>query len=711
MPITVKDNLFTLTTKHTAYVFSLEQGRYLVHRRYGKKKGELPPVERTFRIDFAPYRTHGDFRWWPDMFAQEVSFFGSGDFRTAAWKIRNKDGIAATEFEYKSHQVFMGKPDLQGLPQADGAGAKTLDVVMVDGLNHLELHLYYTVYFDCDVIARSALLKNKGKGDVKIEKSMSLTLDLPHMNFDMITLNGHYPYERELHRHPLHHGMQTVTSRRGATSHQANPFAALCSRGATEEKGECYGANLAWSGSFLTEAEGTNASCTRLQLGLGEENFGYLLSPGETFAAPEAVLTYTDKGIGQMTRNFHKFIYDRILPPSAKEKHPVVLNTWEACYFNIDQQVLLDFAEKAGTMGIDMLVMDDGWFGARDNDSAGLGDWFCNPRKFPHGLKPLADGIHERGVKFGIWIEPEMVNPDSDLYRAHPDWCLSVPGRAHHLSRRQLVLDMANPQVIDYLKESFEKVFDGVEIDYFKWDMNRHLCDIYSHAWPAERQEEVPYRHILGVYSLLDWFVTRYPKAIIETCSGGGGRYDLGMMKYGFQIWTSDNTKPYPRTMIQRASQIAYPAATMSCHVSNPKESMKSLDFRYKVAVGGMLGYELNVLKMSDEVNAEITRQIKEYHTFEDLIREGEYTCHADPFFADYSAYSYTDGRAFLLSVIEKEDTKPGQTKLIKLKGVKEDKIYTDTLSGKTYSGAELKQGLRFPLTGAGETATLIHLV
>ncbi len=711
MPITVKDNLFTLTTKHTAYAFSLEQGRYLVHRHYGKKNAELPPVEKTFRIDFAPYRTHEDFTWWPDMYAQEVSFFGSGDFRAAAWKIRNADGISATEFEYKSHKVFLGKPDLNGLPTADGSGVKTLDVVLWDSLNELELHLYYTVYFDCDVIARSALLKNKGKRDVKIEKSMTLTLDLPHMNFDMITLDGYYRSERTLHRHRLHHGVQSVCSRRGTTSHQANPFTALCSVGATEDKGECYGVNLAWSGSFLTEVEGTNASCTRLQTGLGEENFGYLLASGETFYAPEGVLTYSSKGIGQMSRNFHRFIYDRVLPPSAKEKHPVVLNTWEACYFDIDQKVLLDFAEKAGKMGFDMLVMDDGWFGARNHDRAGLGDWFCNPEKFPHGLKPLADGIHERGVKFGIWVEPEMVNPDSDLYRAHPEWCLSVPGRDHHLSRHQLILDMANPQVIEYLKDSFDKVFDGVEIDYFKWDMNRHLCDIYSHAYPANRQEEISYRYMMGVYGLLNWFILRFPNAVIETCSGGGGRYDLGMMKYGFQIWTSDETKPYPRIMIQRAAQVAYPAATMSCHVSNPREDMKSLDFRYKVAVGGMLGYELNILKMSDGVNAEIARQIKEYHTFEDLIRHGEYFCLSDPFFSDYSAYYYTDGKEFLLSVLEKADAKPGQTKRLKMKTAAEDKIYTDTLSGKTYTGAELRRGICLPLTGEGETATLIHLV
>ena len=360
-----------------------------------------------------------------------------------------------------------------------------------------------------------------------------------------------------------------------------------------------------------------------------------------------------------------------------------------------------------------MLVMDDGWFGKRNNDRAGLGDWQANPEKFKNGLKAFAEKVKETGVSFGIWVEPEMVNPASDLYRAHPEWCLRVPQREPLVSREQLVLDMSNPTVVDFLKESFLETFRGVPIDYFKWDMNRHLCDIGSSALPADRQDEVPFRYMKGVYELLQWFKDQFPQAIIETCSGGGGRYDLGMMHYGFQIWTSDNTNPYSRLWMQRGSLIAYPAATMSCHVSNPGENLRSLDFRYKVAVGGMLGYELNILRMSEAIKAEMSREVGEYKSFEHLVRLGDYYSLVSPFEEDYAAYYYTDKtrKEFLLSVVEKGQTVSRPTKLLKIREAKSDKIYVDLLTGSKYDGAELREGLILALTGEKDTASLLHLV
>ena len=426
--------------------------------------------------------------------------------------------------------------------------------------------------------------------------------------------------------------------------------------------------------------------------------------------SPEAVMTCTDRGIGQMSRQFHKFIREHILPPEALLPHPVVLNTWEACFFKIDHKLLVEFSKESAKVGFDMLVMDDGWFGARDLDNAALGDWYVNEKKFPEGLKCFVRKIKDNGVKFGIWIEPEMINPDSDLYRAHPDWCLRVEGREPLVSRNQLVLDMSNPAVIEYLKDIFSKTFDGVELDYFKWDMNRHLCGVGSTYLPLERQGETRFRYMRGVYNLLSWFREKFPGVVIETCSGGGGRYDLGMMCYGIQIWASDNTNPYSRTNMQASLLRAYPAATMSCHVSDPKDSLKSLDYRFKVAVGGMLGYELNILKMSDEIKSQMSEQVRMYKTFEHVIRLGEHYCLASPDKYLYSAYfySYDEGNEMLMTVIEKEGCPKGETKLLCLRTANAQ-TYTEIYSGKVYSGAELRRGIRAPLMGEPDSATLMY--
>ncbi len=706
------EKVFTLTTKNTAYIFSIACDRYLVHQFYGKKNVRYTPY-KPYTVSFSPYRKELGNTWSPDVFPQEYSFFGYGDYRTAALKLRGADGTGVTDFVYSSHRRFNGRMPVEGLPFAEAdEHVQTLEVKMIDSVTGCELLLYYTVFYEEDVISRHMILKNKGQSPVKIEKCMSMTLDMQGCDYDLVTLYGGHCVARRYQRAPLHHGMQSICSRIGASSPQYNPFFALCGKKATEERGDVYGINLVYSGSFLDEIEVDQTDCTRIQTGLGEENFGYTLLPGEQFCSPEAILTYSSKGFGQMTRNLHNFTRNRILPQnSLKKPHPVVLNTWEACYFNIDEEKLIRFAEESAKTGFDMLVMDDGWFGKRNNDRAGLGDWQENPDKFKRGLKTFVDSVKEKGVSFGIWIEPEMVNPDSDLYRAHPEWCLRVPGREPLLAREQLVLDMSNPDVVEFLKNSFKKTFENVSIDYFKWDMNRHMCNVGSPALPPDRQDEVPFRYMKGVYALLKWFTEEYPDAIIETCSGGGGRYDLGMMRYGFQIWTSDNTNPYSRTWIQRSSLLAYPAATMSCHVSNPRDDLKALDFRYKVALGGMLGYELNILNMSEPIKAEMAREVKEYKSFEELIRLGDYYNLVSPFENDFSAYYYTDRnrKEFLFSLIEKKDTAPRSTKPLKIKEAKADKNYVDLLSGSRYTGKELRDGLILPLTGEGNTAILMH--
>lgn len=700
---------FIINTKHTTYAFDIVYDHYLYHTYYGKRTNEIAdPAFRT--VSFAPYLVGQHPRSSPDSFPQEVSCYGSGDFRPNTLRL-SSDGTGVCDFVYQSYRIFKGRMALDGLPAARAdEQTQTLEVTLGDEAAGCRLKLYYTVFAEIDIISRYMVIENIGSEPVIIEKCMSLTLDLGRSDFDMVSIYGAHNHEMKYQRTPLHHGMQAVYSNRGASSHQYNPFIALCDRKATEEKGEVFGFNFVYSGSFLDEVDVDQLSRTRVSVGLGSECFSYTLASGESFSSPEAILTYSAKGFGGMTRNLHRFTREHILPKKALEAHPVVLNTWEACYFNIDQENLIAFAKEAGKIGIDMLVMDDGWFGARNNDQAGLGDWFENKTKFPDGLASFVAKIKAEGVKFGIWIEPEMVNPDSELYRNHPEWVLRVGGREPLLSRSQLVLDMANLAVLDYLKMQFDKTFDGVAIDYFKWDMNRHLSNVGSLSLPKEKQGELFFRYMKGVYSLLDWFSVRFPNAVIETCSGGGGRYDLGMMPYGIQIWTSDNTNPYERTMIQATALTAYPAATMSCHVSNPRESLKSLDYRYKVALGGMLGYELNILNMSDEIKAVMAEQIREYKSLAHLMRLGDYYSLTSPWKYDYSAYYYTKENEILLTVIEKKNCQSSSTKRLKIKAADEAALYTDLRTGKTYSGLALKDGIVIALTGEPDSAHLLHL-
>ncbi|MDD6095854.1 MAG: alpha-galactosidase [Clostridia bacterium] len=700
-----EENKIVLSTAKTEYIIEILRNRFLGHVYYGRKERGYEPVYEYKLSSFTPY--YEDFyEFQPDVASTEYSFFGNGDFRCTSLKLRNGNGNSVTSFEYKCHRIFNGREPIDRMPFAEaGEGDETLEITLWDRVSECELKLYYTVFEDCDVISRHMKLTNSGKCPVYIEKCMSLQCDLRGDNWDMITLCGTYFRERMYSRAPMQPGNRSIFSRRGASSHHFNPFMGLCRHETEEESGECYGFNFVYSGNFLGEAELVAENGCRVQLGLGGENFGWKLSPGETFESPEAVMTYSDDGIGGMSRNFHKFTRDRILPEEIFENRPVVLNTWEAVGFNIDEKILLEFAGKASAYGMDMLVVDDGWFGAREHDRAGLGDWWENPAKFKDGLKAFAQRVKKTGMKFGIWIEPEMVNPDSELFRAHPEWTLRCPGRENMLSRSQLVLDMSNPCVVDYLKESFEKVFGDVPLDYIKWDMNRHLSQVGSDYLPADRQNETAHRYMLGTYDLYRWFKKRFPKVMIENCSGGGGRYDLGMMKYSHQIWTSDCTDPVWRTRIQYGSTLPYPVSTMSCHVSHPGNSVQELEYRYTVAVNGMLGYEMNILTMEENVLNKIPGQIERYRRYEKLIKNGEYFRLLNPCESNYCSYYFTDSerKVFLLTFVQlAADCEPSKIAL-KIRGASPLAVYTDKLSGKSYTGQELNEGITVETTASEE--------
>ena len=730
MSITItnpKDSPFSkqiiLRTKNTAYALGILYGKYPVHLYYGKRTRNMDLSYHSKVYSFSPFYPEHGLKYLPDVALSEFPTFGYGDFRAAAIRVRDlATGSDATEFLFKACKKHKGRlslpaPIFGDLPCAEAVeDTETLEMILVDPATACELHLYYTVFPSHDVIARHMTLINKGTSAVRLEKCMSLCLDIPRSDLELISLTGAHVRERQFNRAPIGVGVKRVTSRRGASSHQANPCIVVCDPKATEEHGDAFGFNFVHSGSFLDELEVDQTGSTRVLVGLGDECFSWHLEAGESFTSPEAVMTYSNHGIGQVSRNFHRFIRDTILPPEPFERRPVVLNSWEAFYFNIDGKIMEDFAAGAAQVGMDMPVMDDGWFGERRNDRAGLGDWYPHPSLFPDGLKTFVERTKANGVKFGIWLEPEMVNPDSDLYRAHPEWALSAPGRIPLESRQQLVLDMGNPAVLDYLMDSFEKCFKDVPIDYFKWDMNRHLCPVYSNILPPERQGEAAFRHICGVYELFRRLRAMFPNAMIENCSGGGGRYDIAMMKYSTQIWASDNTNPVSRTYIQYGSTIGYPTSVMSCHVANRKQSIedpRKLNYGFRVAMNGPLGYELNILNASETAKATMSAQIREYRTYEDLILHGDFYRLLNPFDCGRYAYYFAspDSRELLVTYLQNDDDPKETVYKLKISRALKGTTYRDTISGKSYTAEELKRGIEVKSDVHGEYAVMWHLI
>lgn len=717
MSISILTDRISIETKNTLYVMQMLDGVLPIHLYYGKKISEdqLSAIAIDKTRSFSPYFKINGKEYSFDNLKQEISFYGYGDFRATALRVLDiTSGSDVTHYKFNRANSFSGRKEISGLPYSEGK-CETLELVYEDEVTQSELYLYYTVFFDTDVIARYFVLKNNGNKELKILKSMSLSLDLPNGEYDLISLRGRYGYEREAHRDPIYGGNHRIMSRRGTSSHHFNPFFMVVDRNADEETGDAYAFNFVYSGSFLDEIE-LGQDGLRIMTGLGDECFSYLLKQGESFSSPEAVMTYSEKGIGQASRNMHNFVRSSILPDSRDKKRPIVLNSWEAVYFDIDQQVMLDFAEEAAKTGIDTFVMDDGWFGARRNDKAGLGDWTPAPELFPEGLAKFVEKVHSKGINFGIWIEPEMVNPDSDLYRAHPEWVLRDSGREPLLSRNQLVLDMANPEVVEYLKKSLDKCFDGIDINYFKWDMNRNMSNAISPYLPVERKGETQYRYMLGVYDLFRWFKKRFPDAMLENCSGGGGRYDLGMMKYSTQIWTSDNTEAKYRVHIQHGSSYGYPMSTMSCHVSNCHgqcEDERMLDYCFRVAINGPLGYEFNILKVEPKVKDIISKQIEEYRSYEKLILNGDFYRLKNPTVDGCYAYYITnsDQTEILIAYLQ-NNSDPSETEhILKISSAKAELNYRNTVTNEILSGAALRAGIKVKADTAERYGITWHFV
>ncbi|RDU22669.1 alpha-galactosidase [Anaerosacchariphilus polymeriproducens] len=695
------------------YQMCVDKLGYLLHLYYGSTI-ENEDLDYLIRyIDRAcsgqPYDALDDRTYSLDILPQEYSTFGSGDYRTSSILVENSDGSQTVDLRFKEFTIYEGKYKLQGLPSVYAKEeADTLEIILEDKHTNMEVVLLYGVFKNLDVITRAVRVKNNGAESVYLNRVLSTCLDFYENKYDFISFYGKHMLERQLERRHLTHGKTSVESVRGVSSHHQNPFVILCDRKADEDIGDCYGFSFVYSGNFLAETEVDQINQTRFVMGINPTGFRYCLKSQEEFIAPEVVMVFSQNGLGELSRIYHDVYRDHLCRGNyAKKQRPVLINNWEATYFDFDEQKILDIASMAADVGIEMLVMDDGWFGKRNNDLAGLGDWVVNHDKIPSGINGLCQKINDLGIKMGLWFEPEMVNEDSDLYRAHPDWCIKVPERSPVRARYQLVLDVSRKEVRDYIFDLITKVLDGTNIEYIKWDMNRNLTDLYSAGLSKESQGELFHRYVLGVYDLMERLIQRYPNILLENCSGGGGRFDPGMLYYSPQIWCSDNTDAIDRIKIQYGTSFGYPISSMGAHVSvTPNHGNgRCTDFKTRgiVAMAGTFGYELDITKLSDEEKDMIQSQIEEFKRNYDVIQYGDYYRLTDVMNNhDFAAWQFVDKQKTksLCSYVSLTAKANAPTVRLRLKGLDASKKYRINKEDKIYSGDLLmKAGFVVPET------------
>ena len=677
-----ENRVFTLHTQNTTYQMKADEYSVLLHTYYGPRLrgGDLSCLIRFADRGASPNPNEAGHRrdYSLDTLPQEYSTCGVGDFRLPSIEFEPEDGSRLADLRYQDCELREGKYALEGLPAFWGGSEwETLVIYMEDAASHMSVELYYGVLEARDLITRAVRVVNRGPAPVQLRRCASLCLDVQRGDLDFITFDGCHALERNLNRAPLRPGVQSVESVRGTSSHHHNPFVILCDREANEDYGLCYGAMLVYSGNFLAAAERTQLENNRLLLGINPYHFCFRLAPGEAFTAPEAALVCSPCGFGQMSRQYHRAIRENLIhDPLQGKRRPVLINNWEATEFTFNAEKLLSIAAAAAPLGMELFVMDDGWFGSRDSDMSGLGDWTVNTEKLPGGLEALVPKIKALGLSFGIWIEPEMINEDSDLYRAHPDWALGVPGRPHTRGRSQLTLDFSRKEVRDHVYGAIRQVLDSADISYVKWDMNRSLTDVWSASLPAARQGEVFHRYILGVYELLDRMRRDYPHILIEGCTGGGGRFDAGMLYYTPQIWCSDNTDAVDRLRIQYGTSFCYPVSAMGAHVSVcPNEQngrVTSMETRGAVAMSGTFGYEMDLSRCTPEEREIIKQQTAFFKEHYDLIQQGDYYRLSDPFADPFTAWEQVspDGREALVSLVTGPTQAAAPFRSLRLKGL-----------------------------------------
>ena len=700
--ILYQKDTFVLQMENSTYAMGLA-GDYLGHIYYGKKLPQVPGHSLLRKAEYSYMEGKpGDKCTFMDGFPFEYSFGGTGDFRPNSLEVKNAEGFLGCELTYRNHRITEGKSPLPGLPATFGnpEDIKTLEIELEDKSLSLAVTLSYSIFRGLDTVARSVRIENRGNAEVNLEKVLSACIELPWENREIVSLHGSWAREHVVDRRPIGHGRIEVGSKRGISSHQEHPFLAVCSEDAGEDRGEVLGLSFVYSGSFIAEVERTQHDMLRIGMGISDYNFSWRLQPGESFQAPEVLLAWSGDGFGGMSRTFHRLFREHLIrSPWLHKKRPILINNWEATYFDFNLEKLLTIARVAKSAGIEMLVMDDGWFGHRSSDNSSLGDWVVNEEKLPGGMKALADAVNALGMKLGVWFEPEMVSPDSDLYRAHPDWALAIPGRPASECRSQFVLDLTRPEVRNYVVESVAKVLRSANIEYVKWDMNRPLTDIGSLSTAGG---EILHRYMLGVYELQERLLREFPDLLLENCSSGGARFDPGMLYYSPQIWCSDDTDAIERLAIQEGTTLIYPPSCVGAHVSICPNHVvgrtTSFATRGIVALSGTFGYELDITKLSEEEMAEVREQVKMYHLYNDLIREGDlYRLKSEsslgkggngrPSCAWMNVSP--DRKEALLSYVQVRGGANLRSEVLYLRGLREDALY-ELPDGRTFTGAEL---------------------
>ncbi len=720
-----QNRIFCIETENTSYVMAVvDRENFLAHLYYGEKiqPSDAPYLLKLTDPFFCVSERPGDRVNFMSRFPFEISSDNVGDYRESTVSITDKNGQGGLSFSYKSHRIYDGKEKLEGLPSTygDEKDSKTLEIILKDDIVGLKAVLSYSVFEGVDAVTRSMKLINESDDEIVLDKVMSLTMDMDDDGFELLTLSGEWGRERMINVRPIECGDTCVQSVCGKSSHQTSPFIALVQNGDSQAEGKVYGISYVYSGNFKAGVSKSSFGSLRAYMGISPVNFKWILEKGETFTAPEAVMVFSDKGTGPMTRTFHDLFRKHLIRGKFRDvERPVLINNWEATYFKFDSDKLLSIAREAKKCGIEMLVMDDGWFGERDNDGSSLGDWFVNEKKIKGGLKKLVDDVNKIGLKFGIWMEPEMISPVSELYKAHPDWAIKIHGRTAAESRHQYVLDLSRREVVEYVYDCISKILKSANIEYLKWDMNRQLSDLGSSWLGSKRQGELCHRYMLAVYELQERLTKDFPNVLLENCSGGGGRFDAGMLYYSPQIWCSDTMDSVYRLMIHEGTALVFPLSTMGAHVGAcpPENIARQIPFKTRgdVALAGTFGYELDITQISAEDRNDIPRQIAEYHKYNRLVRSGDYyrlaSYRTNHLFDAYEVVAKDRSEALItfVQVSGEINVKP---KILKIYGLDDNRRYLvegteDRLLGETLR----KVGLKIPKKYGDYKSALIHLI
>ncbi len=703
--------IFHLQGKNTSYVLGVINDGYLVNLYWGAKVKEYNISNPIVFVDrgFSPNPTPFDRTFSLDTIPQEYPSYGNGDFRTPAFQVQLENGSTVMDLRYKSHKIYKGKPSLNGLPSTyplNEDECETLEITLLDELTNLNVVLIYSVFNDFNVITRSVKFINKGKENLKLLKALSASIDFRDDEFELITLYGSHANEKNIARRKIVSGTQKVESLRGSSSAQQAPFLALVRKDTNEDRGEVFSFNFVYSGNFTAEVMLAPYYTTRVGMGINPFNFDWLLKENDEFQTPEVVMTYSSNGLLEMSKTYHEFYTTRLCRGKFKDKErPILINNWEATYFDFNEEKIKNIASIGKELGIELFVLDDGWFKGRNSDLTSLGDWVVDKEKLPNGLSSLAKYVNDLGMEFGLWFEPEMISEDSDLYRSHPDWYIHVPNRTPTISRNQLVLDLSRKEICDYLIKTVSEILSNANITYVKWDMNRNITDIWSPSLPYDRQGEFSHRYMLGLYYIMEKITSAFPNILFESCSGGGGRFDAGILYYMPQTWTSDNTDAICRLKIQYGTSLVYPPITMGSHLSaSPNHQVgrvTPIETRGHVAMSGNFGYELDLTKLTEEEKNIIKSQISLYKEIRQVIQFGDFYRVLSPFECNEAAWNFVSkDKEEMVGMYFKILSEPGaKIRTLKFKGLDENAKYQNLETKEIFGGDELMNvGISIPM-------------